>query len=210
MKKYKLVTQDLKTRKGEDNETQWVIGEFHPTLDGDGDLCSLHWYHYYHDPLLAAFMNPGHADIDNPKCFVIDALGNHKDDSGVKGGCTKMRLVREVEFPVITREQRIAFAILCAKEVYKDDKWNVWADEWLSEKNRSSSAAAAYAANAATSYAAAYAASAAAYAAYASAYAAYAASAATYAASAATYAASAASWTYKKLLSIAKKALKYN
>ena len=152
MKKYKLTTQDLKTRN-----TQWVIGEFQPELSGEGDLCGPGWYHYYHDPLLAAFMNPAHADIGNPRCFEVEALGKHKDDNGLKGGCTKMRLLEEIDLPAATTNQRIAFGILCAKEVCKNVRWNEWADNWLNGNDRSANAAAhaAYAAAHAAAYAAA-------------------------------------------------------
>ena len=136
MKKYKLVTQDMKTRKGERNEFTWVIGEWSPETDGEGDLCSPSFYHYYHDPLLAVFMNPAHADIDNPRLFEVDAQGKHKDDNGTKGGCTKIKLVKELTLPSVTREQRVAFAILCAKEVCKDKEWNKWADNWLNSSSQ--------------------------------------------------------------------------
>jgi len=71
--------------------------------------------------------------------------------------------------PVITIEQRIAIAILCAKVVYKDKQWNIWADKWLNGTDRSvkTAAYAAYAnaaaraTNAAYVYAAVYAANAA-------------------------------------------------
>jgi len=96
MKKYKLTTQDLKTRKGLYNETQWEVGVWSPELSGRGDLCGEGWYHYYHDPLLAAFMNPAHANIYNPVCWEISAQGKHLDDNGVKGGCTKIKLVKKV------------------------------------------------------------------------------------------------------------------
>lgn len=170
MKKYKLTNQDLTTHNG----FKWEIGKFAPELEGAGDLCSNKWYHYYHDPLLAVLLNPAHANINNPRGWIVDALGKHKDDNGIKGGCTKMRLVKEIELPIVSKEQRVAFAILCAKEVYKDKEWNLWADNWLSGEDRTADA----------SYAA-------------------------YSASYAAYAAYAADWTYEKLLSIAKKAMKY-
>lgn len=203
MKKYKLVSRDLRTRIGEENETQWVVGEWQPELSGEGELCSEGFYHYYHSPLLAALLNPTHANIENPYCFEAETGGKHLDDNGVKGGCTKMRLVVEVDLPVISMNQRIAFAILCAKEVYKVAEWNQWADDWLNGKDRSAASAyaAAYSANSAAANSAAY-----------SAYAAYADSAnATYSAYAAANSANSAAyaWDYKKLFSIAEKAMRY-
>ena len=37
--------------------------------------------------------------------------------------------------------QKIAFGILCALEVYKDEKFRTWADSWLSGSDRSYDAA---------------------------------------------------------------------
>ncbi len=38
--------------------------------------------------------------------------------------------------PRVTTEQRVKFAILCAKAVYKDEAFNLWADGWLSGDDR--------------------------------------------------------------------------
>lgn len=136
MTKYKLTTQDLTTHNG----CQWEVGVAKKT-DGTGDLCGTGWLHYYHDPLLAVLLNPGHADIKNPRLWEVKADGKHKDDHGLKGGCTKMTLIREIPLPEVTTTQRVAFGILCAKEVCTDKKWNVRADKWLSGEDRSEKAA---------------------------------------------------------------------
>ena len=62
---------------------------------------------------------------------------------------------RKIEVPEMTTEHRVATAILCAKEMWKDLEWNEWADEWLSGENRTADAARSATADAA--YAAAYA-----------------------------------------------------
>ena len=195
--KYKLVNQQLTTFNG----CQWKIGIPKET-SGEGDLCSSGWLHYYHDPLLAVLLNPIHADIHNPRLFTCLVEGGQKDDRGLKGGCTKLTLIEEIPLPVVTKNQKIAFGILCAQQVYSDNGgvWDNWAEKWLSGEDRSeksrvdaADADAAYAAAAAyASYAAANAAAYASYAANAAnaaAYAAYAAADAAYAAAAA-YAAS--------------------
>ena len=43
--------------------------------------------------------------------------------------------------PQVTIEQRVKFAILCAKAVYKEEAFNVWADRWLSAEDRTLEAA---------------------------------------------------------------------
>ena len=203
MKKYKLTTQKLTTHNG----FQWIVGK-KETTSGEGGLCDKGFLHYYHHPLLAVLLNSIHADIKNPRLFEVKAKGKHLDDKSLKGGCTEMTLIKEIELPVITKTQKIAFAVLCAKKAYKEIKWNKWANDWLTNKDRTSATAHA-AAHAATAHAAAD--TTAAYAARIAARIAYAANAAS-AARVATYAAYAAHATYGiniNLITIAKKAMKY-
>ena len=141
---YKLTDQKMQTRGG----YQWEIGAPSET-DGSGDLCGPGWLHYYHDPLLAVLLNPIHANIDNPILWEAEAEGLHRDDNGLKGGCTRLTLLRQIDLPQITTEQRVRFAILCAKEVCAEPVWNAWADRWLSGADRSDAAAARAAAAAA-------------------------------------------------------------
>ena len=177
----KLTDENMQTY----NKTQWQLQQWQET-DGSEELCSPGWLHYYSHPLLAAFLNPIHADFATPRLFEIEIAGKIKEDHGLKLGCTKLRLVKEIAVPAVTLEQRIKFGILCALEVYKDAKFVQWANNWLDGTDRSRAAAnAAYAA----ARAAADAAADAAYAAAATADAAY---AATNAAKSAAYAAYAA------------------
>ena len=209
MIKYKLTNQNLQTYNG----FQWEIGK-KVTTSGEGNLCSDGWLHFYHTPELAVLLNPIHANIGSPRLFEVEVGETCLDDKGLKGGTTEMTLIKELELPVISLTQKIAFGILCAKEIYKDQKWNEWADNWLTGKDRtrkSAADAAAYAATAAyaAAAAAAYAAAAAAYAAADAAYAAADAAAADAAAAdaAAAYAATAAA--ILDLQIIVQKALQY-
>ncbi len=231
MIKYKLTNRDMTTYNG----FKWEVGVAAPELSGDSELCTNAWYHYYHDPLLAVLFNPAHANFQDPIGWKAKVDGKHIDD-GVNGGCTVLTLVSPIKLPSVSMGQRIAFSILCAKEVYEDGGWNAWADRWLLNIDRSLDAAAdaadaaadaAYAAihaaraadaaaradYAAThaAYAAADAATDAARAADAAAHAARAADYADYADAYAAYAAADAAydWSYKKLLAIAKEAMKY-
>jgi len=136
MKKYKLTSQELTTYSG----FQWEIGKKF-TTNGEGELCGPGYLHYYHHPLLAVLMNPIHADINNPRIFEVEAEGVHKDDNGLKGGCTEMTLIKEIPLPVLTTTQRVAFSILTSLDVYKDRGYKEWAENWLSGKDRSESAA---------------------------------------------------------------------
>jgi len=156
MIRYKLTDQDMQTHGG----CQWEIGRKKTISKKGNELCSGDVFHFYDSPLLAVLLNPIHADIANPRMFEceIDAIAAH---DGLKGGCKKMALVREIELPEISVTQKIAFGVLSAMEVCPDRSFKRWARGWLSGKNRTAEAAAdaavhavALAADASDSYAA--------------------------------------------------------
>jgi hypothetical protein len=168
---YKLTTQEGMTQ----NNTQWGENVTHEaTGDIEQDLCSNAWIHAYTHPLLAILMNPAHAMIKNPILWEGNGEGEAKFEP-LKCGFRKFTTLRQIPLPEVTDVQKVAFGILCAKEINTDSSWNQWADKWLSGEDRTKSSAyyAAYAAASAAS--AAYAASNAAKYADAAAYAAYAA-----------------------------------
>jgi hypothetical protein len=149
---YKLTDEKMQTR----GKTQWELQEWKET-SGKGELCSPGWLHYYSDPLLAAFLNPIHAGFAAPRLFQVEVApeARIKEDHGLKLGCTKMRLVQELQFPQVTMEQRVKFGILCALEVCKNITFVQWAANWLDGTDRSEKAAEAAEAAAAAADAAA-------------------------------------------------------
>ena len=152
MIRYKLVTQDYKTRVGYENETLWktVDGKF-PKIKAKGQgnkLCTNGVIHSYSSPLVAVFLNPVHANIDNPRLLETECSEILIDD-GTKAGHKEAYGIREIKIPEITEEQRIKFAILCALEVYKNSKFSFWAKNWLSGVDRTKESAHAADANAA-------------------------------------------------------------
>ena len=216
---FKLTTQEGKTH----NETQWGENVTHEaTGDIKQGLCSDAWIHAYTHPLLAVLMNPVHADIENPILWEGKGEGEAKFEP-LKCGFRKFTTLKKIPLPEVTDVQKVAFGILCAKEVYKDSSWNQWADKWLSGEDRTKSSANAaadaaayaaaaadvvayYAANAADAYAASDAASSAARAAANAAYAAANAADAYAASDAASSAASKATGKELDFVSIALKA----
>jgi len=132
---YKLTDQSMQTYNG----FQWALDKTE-TADGEGGLCGPGFLHAYTDPLLAVLLNPIHADIRCPRLFRAEGTIK-KTDHGLKVGCMEMTLIEELPLPVINNTQRIAFGILCAKEVYKDAGWTRWASNWLSGKDRAEAAA---------------------------------------------------------------------
>jgi hypothetical protein len=172
---YKLTDRDMRTHGG---AFQWTLGVEAQAMGNDKELCSAGWLHCYSSPLLAVLLNPIHGNFAHPRLFRATTVGRGKHDNGLKSGYKRMTLVKELPLPDVSLVQRGAFGILCVKEVMSDAVWNVWADAWLSGKDRSVNAANAAYVNAAYANAYAYAANTAYANAYARAYAAYAARAA--------------------------------
>jgi hypothetical protein len=151
MKAYKLTDEHGQTK----DNTQWGPNVSH-TATGDGKyLCSNGWIHFYTHPLLAVLMNPAHANFSKPRLWEAESSGEELHEQ-LKSGSKTLTTVRELPLPEVSDTQRIAFGILCAKEVCKDEVWNNWADKWLSgeDRTKASACAAAYAADAAADYAA--------------------------------------------------------
>ena len=133
---YKLTDSKMRTYKG----FQWELGKWYETT-GEGKLCSSNWLHFYNDPLVGMFLNPIHANIKNPRLFRAEVEGKFLNDNETKCRYSRTRLVEELPVPQISNVQRVRFAILCAKKVYKEKEWNEWADKWLSGKDRTAKSA---------------------------------------------------------------------
>lgn len=150
MKAYKLTDKNGKTK----NNTQWGENVRHEVVGNGQRLCSDGWIHFYQHPLLAVLLNPLHANFDDPILWegITDGELLHESlKSGAKGFTTQ----KQIPLPKITTNQKIAFAILCAKKVCSSNVWNTWADNWLNNIDRNYAAAynaaiTAYAADAAT------------------------------------------------------------
>jgi hypothetical protein len=174
MKLYKLTDKYRQTQ----GLTQWGENITHVAQHEGNEPCSNQVIHSYLSPELAVFLNPIHSKFSNPVMF--EASGDVTGCDGLKTWGKSLATVREIGAPKISVEQKIEIAIRIALVRYSDEKFVEWANNWISGKDRSQSAA--YAARAARD---------AAYAAYA-AYAARAARAARAAADAADAAADAA------------------
>ena len=137
MKCYKITDKNDRTYGG----CQWGENVTH-IADGQGNLCSEHWIHFYTDTSLAVVINPinGYYDPETMHLWECEAeIG--KDDNGLKFGTTKLTTLKRIAIPSISKAAKIRFAIYCALEVYKDKDFAQWADDWLSGENRSEVAA---------------------------------------------------------------------
>ena len=144
MKAYKLTDSDGRTKL----ETQWGENIAHSAKGQNKHLCSDGWIHFYTDTRLAVVINPSHADFHTPLLWECETSGKHIHEP-LKSGCKTLTTIRKIPLPEISLTQKIAFAILSAKEVYFDSKWVKWADGWLSGEDRSRKAALAAALDAA-------------------------------------------------------------
>ena len=134
---YKLTDENMRTL----GRCRWGEGVEH-TASGKGNLCTKGWIHAYTSPLLAVFLDPIHGDIGDT-ALLWEAEGDvGKTDNGLKVGCTRLKTIRQIEKPLITTAQRIAFGILCALEISTDVDFQKWAKNWLSGKDRSRETAA--------------------------------------------------------------------
>ena len=147
MKCYKLTSPHSTTRNG----MIWGENITHTATGTDPNLCSDGWIHFYMDIHLAVIMNPAHGNFSTPILWEAEASGEILHEP-LKSGSKTLTTIRQIPLPEISLIQRIAFAIYCTKEVYKNNQWNNWADKWLSGEDRSKESAvdAASAASAAT------------------------------------------------------------
>jgi hypothetical protein len=144
---YKLVDKDGYTRLGLSGETLWEIGE-EVCPKGEGFRpCGPGVLHDYADPLLAAMLNPAHADIGSPRLLVVEHSREPETDGLKRWTAGPLRVLREEPMPEPTLEQRVRFAILAVLEFCDPlPEWRKWADGWLSGRDRSAQAAQAAAA----------------------------------------------------------------
>ena len=111
---YKLTDRNGFTRKGESGETFWRVGSIvSPTGKGTAP-CGPGVLHAYADALIAVFIDPIHAKYGwIARLFEIDAESWETD--GLKRWTTHdCRVLRELELPVLSVEERIATAIILA------------------------------------------------------------------------------------------------
>ena len=188
MKYYKLTNAAGRTYNG----TQWGEGITHTAAREGKTLCTDEVIHVYASPLLSVLLNPIHANFYRPRLWECEC-SQPVANAGTKVGVKKCTTLGEIPLPKVTTKQRVKFAILCALEVYHASEFVLWADGWLTGRDRSKplayAAANAAAAAAKAAYAAANDAYAAADVAYAAANVANAAAKAAYAAANAAYAA---------------------
>jgi hypothetical protein len=131
-RRYMLTNQERKTRDGfELEQGKWY----------KKDPCSESWFSCFCDPLVAVFLNPIYRYIKEPRLFECEVAGEEWTYSGITFEYTEIKLGKELTVAEVSMTQRVAFGILCAKEVCRDEAWIKWADKWLDGTDRSKAAA---------------------------------------------------------------------
>ena len=96
--------------------------------------CSSTVLHHYAHPLLAVLFNPIHGNYPYARLFKVE-IDEEVGTDGLKGWCRRQRIIRELPLPVITTEQRVAFAIYVA-EPYFSAAGLKWATNWMNGTDR--------------------------------------------------------------------------
>ena len=133
---YKLTNASGKSH----GETQWGENVTHVATGNGMAFCSPDLIHLYSHPLLAVFLNPIHANFNNPLLWEAEAE-IVASDNGLKLGAKRVTTLRRIPLPTVTTEQRVRFAILCALAVYEETKFKKWAEGWLANTDRTAETA---------------------------------------------------------------------
>jgi len=131
---YKLIDQDGYTRRGASGETLRYAGAVVTANQSvTPKLCVIHAYRY---PELGLMLNPIHADLHEPRVWMVE--GDVVADDGTKIGCRRVRCLHELEVDhsVLTASARVRTAIYLAALVCNDPSWQWWATRWLSGEDR--------------------------------------------------------------------------
>src|SRR4030042_1210886 len=142
MRLYKVTDADCQTheRTGLRGTTKWEIGVKRTGRWGGIIRASRH-------PQLAILFFISDNPLNTPRLW--EAEGNIVSKSTLSTDdeafgtveCSELTILRELEITWISSEKLVAFAILCALEVYQEQKFVTWASAWLEGRDRTEGAA---------------------------------------------------------------------
>jgi hypothetical protein len=147
MRLYKVTDADCQTRErtGLRAITKWEIGVKHRSKWGGIIRAHRH-------PRLAILFHMAQSSFTTPRLWeaegdpISESTSSADDKAFETVECNELTVLRELEIPWISSEKLVAFAILCAMEVYQEQKFVTWASAWLEGRDRTEGAAeAAYA-----------------------------------------------------------------
>jgi len=132
---YKVVDENDRTRDG----TQWGAGVTHTAPGGEQGVCGPGWLHAYRDARLAALLCTAHVSFTT--CSLWEADADVAEDLGDKLLCTRITTIHRIGLPPYTAEQRVEFAIRCARRGCVGGDFCNWACCWIAGLDRSSESA---------------------------------------------------------------------
>jgi len=135
---YKLTDKNGMTQ----GNTQWGESVTHEAKGEGTELCTGQVIHAYRDPYLAVFYDPIGGNYGE-NALLWESEGRVVADDKLKVGCKSLTTLRQIPLPVLTTEQRVEIAIRISLLVYKEKSYVIWADNWLSGKDRTEAAEAA-------------------------------------------------------------------
>lgn len=123
---------------------QWGEGITNSATGQGTVLCTDGWIHAYAHPLLAVLHDPIHGRFgSNAHLWECESSDEPLREGQMKLGVKTLTTLRRIPLPVVTLEQRVRYALLCARAGGADNVpgWTTWADGWLSGSDRSTAAA---------------------------------------------------------------------
>jgi hypothetical protein len=104
---------------------------------GTGPLLSYGWLHCYDDLYVGRFASVLHnPPCASPRAWRVEVDGTTLNDSGLVRGVQRLRVIEEVEYPWVTNEHCVRFALLCALQTHVPEFWKCWARSWLGGARR--------------------------------------------------------------------------
>jgi hypothetical protein len=128
---YKFLTRNLRSK----DEFQWELG-VKQTIEKEGNrMCSSQVFHCYNHVLLAELACYLHVPRYFSKLFAIET-SQFVNSDGIKFASKSQTILREIERPFLSIEQRGEFAIRLALCYVDDIEWKAWAKNWLDPDKR--------------------------------------------------------------------------
>lgn len=133
MKKY-VVTD---SQGNAPNRVKLASGKFTLPVGTDRDVFVRLSRQCCDSPLQAVLTCPNPTNAENTKVFLLNRWETKTGTDNNQG----YTIVKEVPVPVVSLEQKVAFAIAAVSEIYRERDFVAWADDWLSGKNRTAESA---------------------------------------------------------------------
>jgi hypothetical protein len=114
-----------------------TCGKFKQKIGSKDDPLAKYSGPVHTSPLVAALTHPDSVNGEANKMFEVNRWKVNVDAKNPEA----YTVVKEVAVPTVTIGQKVAFAVATVREIYHDQDFVKWADDWLSGKDRSAESA---------------------------------------------------------------------